>query len=298
MPRLPPQAGTPNGDPGQVLARGVKEGERIIRKWAQQLLRAVDGLGTSGAIKQAIDETVPRLDARPLADSINRQDLRAQMLGAADAEWEAVNAQIVRPTRFARGVLQSGRPIRAEPTTRRPIPTRFRLFVQRPFAEAVGDFLGKQVVTRDVFDRMSRDAQRRAFTVAGAAKLSMVEVVNEELANALMRGEDLRQFRARLKERMELSGWLKPGPKKEVPTRPGRPWHVETIYRTNVAGSYARGRRAQMTQPAVVALRPYWQIVTLKADGKSRKTHAAAHGKILRWDDPFWQRAALPWGFN
>jgi len=42
---------------------------------------------------------------------------------------------------------------------------------------------------------------------------------------------------------------------------------------------------------------PYWQYVAI-LDGKTRPAHLALHGKIFRADDPFWNTAFPPNGFN
>jgi len=55
-------------------------------------------------------------------------------------------------------------------------------------------------------------------------------------------------------------------------------------------GAYADGRRAQMTQPHVLAARPYWQILGVD-DARTRDTHREAHGKVLPANDPFFARS-------
>jgi SPP1 gp7 family putative phage head morphogenesis protein len=67
------------------------------------------------------------------------------------------------------------------------------------------------------------------------------------------------------------------------------------IFRNATMGAYASGRDKQMSQPAVLKARPYWQILGVD-DARTRDPHRKAHGKVLRADDPFWKRCALPWG--
>lgn len=167
-----------------------------------------------------------------------------------------------------------------------PLAGGVKDWVARPFNEAIADFLKRKVVTRRTFDRMAADAKRRAFTIAGVARKDIIATAHKELVRALEDGDDLRRFSARLNDRFKSAGWTKLSPSR-----------VEVVFRNGTMGAYARGRDEQMTQPEVLAARPYWQILGVK-DNVTRGTHAAAHGKVLRADDAFWKRAPLPFGHN
>jgi hypothetical protein len=52
-----------------------------------------------------------------------------------------------------------------------------------------------------------------------------------------------------------------------------------------------------MTQPAVLKLRPYWQIMG-PDDDRKRPTHRKALGVVLPADHPFWRTAFPPFGYN
>ena len=133
---------------------------------------------------------------------------------------------------------------------------------------------------------MAAEAKRRAFTIAGIARKDILATAHKELVRALEDGDDLRRFSARLNDRFKSAGWTKLSPSR-----------VEVVFRNNTMGAYAQGRHEQMTQPEVLAARPFWQILGVK-DNVTRGTHGAAHGKVLRADDAFWTRAPLPWGHN
>ena len=94
----------------------------------------------------------------------------------------------------------------------------------------------------------------------------------------------LRTFSKALGARFDAAGWTRLNPS-----------HVETVFRNGVMGAYADGRKAQMTQPAVLAARPYWQILGVD-DARTRKTHGKAHTKVLPASDPFFDRAGPPFG--
>jgi len=250
----------------------------------RQLSKAVTSLRDGANDVDAVALEVPKL-----AEGIAETAMRASMLGALDAHTEDEESITITPAKFKR------------PTVGLP-------FTVRPFQEAIDDFAARGVVSRDVFDKMASEAKARAFTVAGTASQSIRDAIKEELQKSMADGADLRDFRKRLKGRMEVRGWLKPGPGGKpgsaggsaatVPTQTGTPWHVETIFRNGTMASYARGRQKQMLQPNVLKRLPFWEIVTIR-DSRRRTTHGKAHGKVLSVYDPFWQTVGTPpWGHN
>jgi SPP1 gp7 family putative phage head morphogenesis protein len=152
--------------------------------------------------------------------------------------------------------------------------------------EALRAFLARKVVTRRTFDRLAASAKKKAFTVAGLARRDMLTTAHAELASAIEAGDDLRNFSKALSARFDSAGWTRLNPS-----------HVETVFRNGVMGAYSDGRKAQMTQPTVLAARPYWQILGVD-DARTRPAHRKAHGKVLPASDPFFTRAGPPFGHN
>jgi SPP1 gp7 family putative phage head morphogenesis protein len=114
----------------------------------------------------------------------------------------------------------------------------------------------------------------------------MLRTVHDELGKAIEEGTDLREFSRRLSERFDSAGWTQLNPS-----------HVETVFRTGVMGAYNDGRKAQMSTPVMLKMRPYWQWLGVD-DARTRPTHKAAIGKVLPATDPFFDRAGPPAGFN
>lgn len=229
-----------------------------------------------------IEDEAAAIDVLELANPIAQTAMRALMLGALDSEYEQEADVDVEPALFE------------YPEHLKAVPK----FTMKPFQEAIDEFDSRRVVTRRTFDRMAAIAKARAFTVAGLAKKDLVQVVRDELKQSIVDGNDLRKFRKALKGRAELRGWLAPGPPTEVPTVPGKPWHIETIYRNGVRSSHSRGQMIQRLDPDIRAAFPYWEIRTVP-DDRRRNEHAKLHGKVLAVDDPFWRTVgAPPWGFN
>jgi SPP1 gp7 family putative phage head morphogenesis protein len=176
-------------------------------------------------------------------------------------------------------------------------------FTQQPFAAAIDAFAKRNIVPRATFDALSAAAKQKAFTVAGLATEELLGDAHAELDRQLKaspehtfkdpatgkwvyKGPNLREFRKFTEQRLESAGWT-----------PSNPSHVETIFRTNIASAYSTGRVAEMTQPAVLKLRPYWQIQGVR-DDRQRPTHKAAFGVVLPADHPFWRIAFPPFGYN
>lgn len=273
---------TVNGSPETLIEKGLPEGVRETSKWAEAFSAATDGASDGMAIHKALTNAANSIDLEKFSRAMERRIVHSLMLGALDADWEAENDAVVKPPAFNVFHNQNGHTI--ELASAITVGGGVADFTTMPFSEAIKNFLGKRVVTRRTFDRLTAEAKKRAFTVAGLARTEMLKTAQDELAKALTEGSDLRAFRTQLAARFETAGWTAINKS-----------HVEVVFRNGVMGSYASGRHVQMTQPEVIAKRPYWQIMGV-GDDRTRDAHKAAHRKVLAWNDPFWSRAPLPWG--
>lgn len=140
----------------------------------------------------------------------------------------------------------------------------------------------------------------KAFTVAKAARLDILETIRAETDRAISQGITEHEFKQTLTPRLQAQGWW--GKQVIVDSdggaevvQMGSPSRLSTIYRTNVATAYQAGRYQQ--QLTSVETHPYWQYIAV-LDGRTRKSHAAMHGRVFRWDDPIWDKLYPPndWG--
>jgi hypothetical protein len=157
-----------------------------------------------------------------------------------------------------------------------------------PFEEAIEYLRQKTNVTSTGWTDVWQKANAKAFTVAGATALALVDDFRREVAKALETGSTLQEFRARFGEIVRKHGWEHTG-------RPG--WRARVIYETNLSMAYSAGRYAQQTEPETLAAFPYWQYVHSGAK-HPRKQHLAWNGTVLRADDPFWDWAYPPNGWG
>lgn len=259
-----------------------------------QLLDAADGLGDEDAIREALTARAKAISVDELASIIEESILRGAMLGALDSLTSREQDEDEKLLTFygaSKPLLLKGSPDTSVP------------LVYAPFTEAISIFEKREILDRGDFERLKDGAKRKAFAVAGLAKGELLAATHGELDRMLKRskaptffdpvteqwvyeGPDLRQFRKFAEERLESAGWT-----------PANRSHVETIFRTNIGTAYSSGRFVEMTQPTVLAVRPYWQIQTVK-DSRQRQTHKAADGVVLPADHPFWREAFPPFGFN
>lgn len=263
------QPASVNGSPEIIVARGVKEATRHLSRWVDTFLDASDGTDAAKLYRR-VTLAAKALDIEPLARAYERRILHSLMLGGLDSQHEATEEVTIAPTTFALLTFDGG----------------VADFTTKPFGEAVKAFKARGVVSPREFDRLAAGAKKRAFTVAKLQSTHMVQTVHDELAKAIEEGTDLREFSKRLSARFDAAGWTQINPS-----------HVETVFRTGVMSSYNDGRKAQMSTPVMLKMRPYWQILGVN-DARTRPPHAAAIGKVLPATDPFFDRAGPPFGFN
>jgi len=265
-----------------LAEKGTTAGAVITAKWAELLCKSVDGLTTAPAIRQALNAAGKSINTEAFAQLLEEQIMRGAMLGALDSAWERENDEQVQLETFSRIKMA----LVASPK-----------FVEQPYAAALKFFQAKNILEPNLFKRLTAAAKRRAFTIARLTSKELLTVAKGELDRQLEAGRramvpgthegpDLGQFKQFIAARIESAGWL-----------PVNSSHVETIYRTNIMTAYGHGRKTEMTQPDVLKARPYWQIRGVR-DDRIRPAHYDAIGTILPADDPFWDHAYPPFGFN
>lgn len=144
-------------------------------------------------------------------------------------------------------------------------------------------------------------AHAHGFTVAKAATLDVLSDIRRGADRALSQGMSEGEFVRLMSLRLQKLGWWgrQVAPETEAGGaqlyQAGSFHRLKTIYRTNLQSAFAAGRWKQMLEDA--DRRPYLQYVAV-LDSKTRPSHRALHGRVMRFDDPAWAAIAPPNGFN
>lgn len=159
-------------------------------------------------------------------------------------------------------------------------------FIMQPlhFQEAIDAFQGRLPLTPDQFAALGAEARAKAFTMAGVYREDMLSEVYGALNKALSEGTTFADFKRAAQDIWDQRGMAGPNP-----------WHLNTVFQTNLQTSYQAGRYRQMSE--TVDSRPYWQYMAVM-DGRTRPSHAALHGQVWPAIHPVWASIYPPNGFN
>ncbi len=143
-----------------------------------------------------------------------------------------------------------------------------------------------------------QEAHAKAFTVAKAMRMDVLQDIRDSVQNALKNGLTFEQFKKELMPKLQAKGWW--GRKlvgdetgaKEVQL--GSPYRLRTIYNQNLQSSYMAGRWQAQTEDKS---RPYLQYVAVM-DARTRPAHAAMNGLVFPIGDAFWDSFYPPNGWN
>lgn len=164
-------------------------------------------------------------------------------------------------------------------------------FRPQPAEQAARAFAKKAALTSDIFERLSDAARQHAFRLAGLHKASLVQHARNVVHRAIREGTSFAEVRRDLLARFETEG---------VPQTAVR--RLRIMFIQNVQQAYNDGRREVLDDPKIAGAFPFRQYLTVGNGTPGvrgvRPEHAALHGKVLRWDDPFWDSHTPPWGFG
>lgn len=169
-------------------------------------------------------------------------------------------------------------------------------------------FLGeKRSQPSEGWETVSALQHQHAFTVAQTAGFDVLGDIKSAIEQARDQGWTHKQFQDHLRPMLRTKGWwgqavdpetgeiLKQYPGTSRAVRYGTPARLRLIYDTNMADSYAAGRRER--QLATARLFPYWRYLAV-LDVRTRASHRVLNGKVFPADHPFWTVNYPPQGFR
>lgn len=161
-------------------------------------------------------------------------------------------------------------------------------FTPRPATEAASHFARKAAVTAVAFEKLSAEAKQHAFRVATVHKARLIQDIRNKVLAAIESGTDWAEVQRDLVAAFETQGVPKPALHR-----------LRAMFLMNTQQAYNDARRETLDAPSVVDAFPFRQYLTV-GNGVAgingvRATHAALHGKIFAWDDPFWDWHTPPW---
>lgn len=155
-----------------------------------------------------------------------------------------------------------------------------------PAVDAIANIRSKIGVPTERWNQHLELPRSKAFVVAGATKMDVVNDLQESLAKALENGTTITDFRRDFDKTVEANGWGYKGQ---------RGWRTQVIYNNNLRSAQMAGRWAQIQR--VKKRRPYLIYVTV-GDTRVRPLHRAWNGLVLHVDDPWWDTHYPPNGWG
>lgn len=130
----------------------------------------------------------------------------------------------------------------------------------------------RNVVTQQEWSQLAEREKVRTVYLKGTST-AQLEKLRGDLAQSFRDGESLHTFRKRLDDSVSASKW-----------------EVETLFRTQTKQSYLDGVTTVLTNPRVKNRFPFVKYVSTN-DNRTRSSHRAWNGKIIRTDSPEYEEA-------
>jgi SPP1 gp7 family putative phage head morphogenesis protein len=165
---------------------------------------------------------------------------------------------------------------------------RFAETVARPMKpkEALEYFRELIPIVAEEYYELEEELRHKFFTVSRAESERIVERVHRSLLRAIEEGKTIADFLEEMDEVFGAAG-----------ITPANPYHLETVFRTNIQTAYYAGYWEALGDPGMKQEFSWAQYITA-GDERVRPAHAAMDGYTAPVNDPIWQKWTPPCGFN
>ena len=156
----------------------------------------------------------------------------------------------------------------------------------QPFQEQVDFLKNKLDLPTEHYDDLKKSAHDRAFVVAGATKADLLADLHDAVIKASESGKGIKWFKENFESIVQKHGWEG---WTGSDTLAGRDWRARVIYQTNMQSSYNAGREAQLNDPDLLKIMPYWKYIHDDRVSHPRPLHESWNGLVLHHTDPWWK---------
>ena len=177
-----------------------------------------------------------------------------------------------------------------------PLPSTQAAFGQ-PFREQVGFFQRKVGIPTRSWEDIRKAQHDHAWVVASAMQADLLNDLHEAVLKAINEGLGIAEFRRDFRDIVARNGWEG---WTGADSQAGRTWRTRVIYQTNLTTSYSAGRWAQLNDPELLKVRPFWRYVHADGVATPRPQHLAwgQQRLTLPHDHPWWKTHYPPNGFG
>ncbi|MCP4131533.1 MAG: hypothetical protein GY754_11195 [bacterium] len=154
------------------------------------------------------------------------------------------------------------------------------------FIEAVNFFKNKLPMTHDDFQGLHEKLYDKYFYISRVNSQSLVKDIQNELTKAIEKGVPFQKWKKSVNEMFDRKGVTRLNP-----------FHLETVFRTNVMTAYSEGRKQALSTPEMREAFPFWRYSAIM-DRKTRSAHRSLHGLVLSSNNTKWTTIYPPNGFN
>ncbi len=252
------------GRPGRLVDVGVQQTTAALNGAREELARLIYDAPTLESAQQRIDRWGPDGNAwHRLGDTLFVTTVKADMAGQLMVKRD----------------VGAGRFVFAEPGKKVP-------FLDQPWVDAINEFRARGIVKPSELSTLLGDYAQRA-VVARQLMLENIQTeVRAQLEKALTEGGTYQEFAQALDEKKVPLGIADVDPS-----------YLKMVFRTNTMSAYGAGRFRAMTDPDVIAERPFVEYRTVN-DARVREQHRILHKTVYRADSEEWYRIAPPNSYN
>ncbi|GAB6170773.1 hypothetical protein JCM15765_02510 [Paradesulfitobacterium aromaticivorans] len=245
--------------------RSLERGKAYYGRLMREINQQIEGWHS---LDEAKNLKVSNDGIEALADYLVQVALTGYMLGENDAwqDYEEAQRDFADP---------SPAPL---DYTIRPVPLDLE--------EAVTYFSRLMPVDINQYRQLESELQTKYFTISQAEGQTTVERIKGYVQESLEKGTTLEEFKKDTNDLFSRMG-----------LEPADPWHLETVFRTNVQTAYGAGNYEKFQDTELTDMFPYFRYSAV-LDTHTRPAHRRMNGFVAAKDDPIWNEWWPPNGFN